>query len=79
MSRDEALAALEGIAYGKREAADDGHCLLLKKMGWSREKLDSYIARPAIAHDGLSHRKAPLGTGRLMCIGGCSDGKRACA
>jgi len=57
MTRDEALAALEGIAYESEKLLTTDIAFFLKKMGWSREKLDSYIARPAIAHDAYPTEK----------------------
>ena len=57
MSRDEALAALESIAYESEKLLTTDIAFFLKKMGWSREKLDNYIARPAIAHDAYPTEK----------------------
>ena len=51
MTRDEALTALDGIAYESEKLLKTDTAFFLKKMGWSREKLDSYIARPPVSHD----------------------------
>ena len=51
MTRDEALAVLEGIPYESEKLLRDDTAYFLKKMGWSREKLDAYLARPGVPHD----------------------------
>lgn len=51
MSRGEALAMLEGIAYASTEALADDVRYFLKKMGWSQADLDDYLARAPRAHD----------------------------
>jgi hypothetical protein len=45
------LAALEGIAYESDKLLKTDTAFFLKKMGWSREKLDGYIARLPVPHD----------------------------
>lgn len=50
MSRDDALAALHGIAYESQERLDEDLGYFLKKMGWSREQLDAYLQRPGVPH-----------------------------
>ena len=57
MTRDEALAALQDIAYESEKLLKVDIAFFLKKMGWSREKLDNYIARPAIPHDSYPTEK----------------------
>ena len=57
MTRDEALAALQDIAYESEKLLKVDITFFLKKMGWSREKLDNYIARPAIPHDSYPTEK----------------------
>ena len=57
MTRDEALAALQDIAYESEKLLKVDIAFFLKKMGWSREKLDNYIARPAISHDSYPTEK----------------------
>jgi N-acetyl sugar amidotransferase len=51
MSRDEALKSLQGIPYPSEQDQENDINYFLKKMGWIREDLQSYIARPAIPHD----------------------------
>lgn len=51
MMRDEALCLLEGIPYESEKLLRDDTAYFLKKMGWSREKLDAYLARPGVPHD----------------------------
>jgi N-acetyl sugar amidotransferase len=50
MSREDALAALEGIAYESQERLDEDLGYFLKKMGWSRAQLDDYLQRPGVPH-----------------------------
>ncbi len=51
MSREEALRDAEGIAYPSPEALERDVRYFLKKMRWSREQLEAYVAAPAIPHD----------------------------
>jgi hypothetical protein len=51
MTRDEALAALDGIPYESEKLLRSDTTYFLKKMGWSREKLADYLARPGKPHD----------------------------
>jgi N-acetyl sugar amidotransferase len=51
MTRDEATAALEGIPYESEKLLHQDTAYFLKKMGWSRDKLEQYLARPPIPHD----------------------------
>lgn len=51
MSREAALKDLEGLPYPSEKALDEDRRYFLKKMGWTREDLDAYIARPEKRHD----------------------------
>ena len=51
LSRDEALAQLEGLAYESDRLLRQDRRYFLKKMGWTEEELISYLARPEIPHD----------------------------
>lgn len=51
MSRKEALAGLEGIPYESERLLQQDTIYFLKKMGWSRQKLDDYLQRPSQPHD----------------------------
>jgi hypothetical protein len=51
MTREEALTALDGIAYESEKLLKTDIAFFLKKMGWSHEQLDSYIARAPVPHD----------------------------
>jgi N-acetyl sugar amidotransferase len=57
MTREEALASLEGIAYESDRLLKQDTSYVLKKMRWPREKLDEYIARPEVAHDAYPSEK----------------------
>ena len=57
MTRDEALAALEGIPYESEKLLRSDTAYFLKKMGWTREKLDEYLARPEKPHDAYPTEK----------------------
>ena len=57
MTRDEAIAALEGIPYESEKLLRDDTTYFLKKMGWSRDKLDEYVARPPKPHDAYPTEK----------------------
>ena len=50
MTRDEALRLAEGIAYPSQAALVEDQKYFTKKMGWTSDDLDSYIARPAKPH-----------------------------
>jgi N-acetyl sugar amidotransferase len=50
MTRDEALASLQGIPYASEAALADDIQYFLKKMGWSRAQLDEYMKRPERPH-----------------------------
>jgi N-acetyl sugar amidotransferase len=50
MTRDEALKGLEGIPFPSESELDTDREYFLKKMGWSRQKLDEYLQRPERSH-----------------------------
>lgn len=51
MSREVALEMLSGIPYPSEKDLVDDKTYFLKKMNWSEEKLNAYIARPEVRHD----------------------------
>lgn len=51
MTRDEALRLASGIAYPSPAELESDRLYFLKKMGWTAEKLHSYISRPVKPHD----------------------------
>ncbi len=57
MSRDDALAALHGIAYPSEQALKDDIQYFTKKMGWSRRQLEEYLSRPEIPHHAYPSEK----------------------
>jgi len=50
MSRKEALKILQTIPYPSRDLLEEDIEYFLKKMKWTREKLDEYIKKPEIPH-----------------------------
>ena len=50
MSRDEALADLEKPPYPSEEALRQDIAYFLKKMGWTEQQLEAYLARPGKPH-----------------------------
>jgi N-acetyl sugar amidotransferase len=50
MSRNEALAGLDGIAYASQHDLDSDIKYFLKKMRWSDVQLTEYLSRPRVAH-----------------------------
>jgi N-acetyl sugar amidotransferase len=50
MEREEALKSLEKIPYPIKESLEEDKRYFLKKMGWSQEQLEKYIASPCIQH-----------------------------
>jgi N-acetyl sugar amidotransferase len=50
MDRSEALKGLEGIPYPTTESREEDKRYFLKKMGWSQERLEHYIASPRVQH-----------------------------
>lgn len=58
MSREAAIDAMDGIAYASERLLRDDTKYFLKKMGWTQDKLDTYIARSEKPHDAYpSERK----------------------
>ncbi len=51
MHRDEALEKLAGAPYPSAEDLESDKKYFVKKMRWTMEQLDTYIARPAVPHD----------------------------
>nr|WP_255700533.1 N-acetyl sugar amidotransferase [Dethiosulfovibrio faecalis] len=58
MSREDALKGLAGIAYPSERELEEDIAYFLKKMGWSRDELDSYLARPEKPHSAYPSEKA---------------------
>jgi N-acetyl sugar amidotransferase len=50
VAREAALADLRRMPYPSQEALDSDCAYFLKKMGWSKEQLALYLARPARPH-----------------------------
>jgi len=50
ITRDEALQMLEEIPYPSQKYLEEDIEYFLKKMGWSRERLEQYISEPAVSH-----------------------------
>jgi N-acetyl sugar amidotransferase len=57
MTRKEAMEALEGIPYESEKLLRSDTAYFLKKMGWTREKLDEYLARPGKPHNSYPSEK----------------------
>jgi hypothetical protein len=51
MSRDEAMARMDEIAYPSQRDLDADKQYFLKKMGWSEAKFEEYLSRPEVPHD----------------------------
>lgn len=51
MSRDEALALAQGIAYPSAKAMEKDRRYFIKKMGWDEAKFEDYMRRPEQPHD----------------------------
>lgn len=51
LSRDEALMDLNKIPYHSEKELEEDKAYFLKKMGWSPEELESYLARPERKHN----------------------------
>lgn len=58
VTRDEALAAVRAPTYSTPREMRADRDYFIKKMGWSGEKLDSYIARPEVPHDAYHSERA---------------------
>lgn len=77
MTRDEALALAQGIAYPSDKAMEKDRRYFIKKMGWNEAKFEDYMRRPEKPHDaypseaGFYHwllglyRRMRLGAGRI--------------
>lgn len=77
MTRTEAMARMGQIAYPSQHDLDADKQYFLKKMGWSEEKFEVYLARPEVRHDAYPseaalwemllglYRKLNLRVGRL--------------
>lgn len=50
MTRDDALADLERSPYPSEEALQQDIAYFIKKMGWTAQQLEAYLARPAKPH-----------------------------
>ena len=50
MTREEARAGTEGLAYPSPAALEEDKQYFMKKMGWTRAQLDAYVARPERSH-----------------------------
>jgi N-acetyl sugar amidotransferase len=50
LTRDAAVKKMEEIPYPSESDLHDDIEYFIKKMGWSREQLDAYIARPEVPH-----------------------------
>lgn len=57
MSREQALAGLEGVAYPSDSELQRDKEYFLKKMGWSQQELDEYLLRPGKAHSDYASEK----------------------
>jgi hypothetical protein len=51
MTRAEALQLMTCSPYPSHEALEEDIEYFLKKMGWTREQLTTYLARPEVPHD----------------------------
>jgi N-acetyl sugar amidotransferase len=51
MTREDALAGLEGIAYPSLAALKEDTEYFLKKMNWTPDQLKDYLSQPGIPHD----------------------------
>lgn len=58
MSRVEALAQLEGIAYESERLLLQDRRYFLKKMGWVEHDLVGYLSRPEVPHDAYPSERA---------------------
>ena len=60
MKREEAINSLHGIPYPSEQHQDEDASYFLKKMRWTRNDLESYLARPEISHSAYPTEKALL-------------------
>ena len=57
MTRDDALKGTEGLAYPSDAALEEDKDYFVKKMGWTRDDLARYIARPQKPHSAYPSEK----------------------
>lgn len=57
MTREDALRGLQGIPYPSDETLEEDKRYFIKKMGWTKEELADYIARPEKAHTDYASEK----------------------
>lgn len=50
LTRDEALKDLEGIPYHSPQELEEDRLYFIKKMGWTLDQLNEYLARSPISH-----------------------------
>ena len=74
MTRAEALKLLEGIPYTSEAELMVDLTYFLKKMQWSRQQLDDYMARPEVLHSHYLTEK-PFWEFTSQVINGISRGK----
>ena len=58
MTRQEALAGLEGIPYPSERALESDKQYFLKKMGWTSSQLTTYLRRPPRSHASYHSERA---------------------
>lgn len=58
MSREEALAQASGIAYPSVKDMEADRLYFMKKMGWTQEKFEEYMSRPAKPHSDYASEAA---------------------
>lgn len=57
LDREAALAGVAGLPYPSEAELKADIQYFLKKMGWTVEQLETYLARPEIAHDEYGSEK----------------------
>ena len=57
MTRDDALKGTEGLAYPSDAALEEDKDYFVKKMGWTRDDLAKYVARPRKPHSAYPSEK----------------------
>lgn len=57
MTRDQAIAGLEGVAYLSESDLVKDRQYFLKKMNWSENQLNDYLSRPEIPHSNYRSEK----------------------
>ena len=58
MTRDDALEALEAPAYPSQADLDGDIAFFLKKLGWTMDQWNDYLARPERPHDAFASERA---------------------